>query len=270
VPNTLKPLTGRATPGSADTSSDSAGDITSDATCSITSDTTSDTTSDPHLREHRTGGATLLSGGFLQVQRDHVRLPDGSHATREYIQHGGAVAVVALLDDGRLVLVRQYRYPLGQVLLELPAGKRDAGESTWFCAQRELLEETGYSAREWAYAGVLHNAAAYSTEGIWVWYARGLVAGDKRPDEGEFVETQLLAAGDLDALNAAGLLTDAKTLIGLGWLRDVQAGRRTCLWMDAKQAAASGLGGLAFNPTAKAGGVPSQQPAAPPPIINTP
>jgi ADP-ribose pyrophosphatase len=240
-----------------------------------------DTYSDPHLREHRTAGTTLLSGGFLQVQRDNVRLPDGSPA----IQHGGAVAVVALLDDGRfdgrLVLVRQYRYPLGQVLLELPAGKRDAGESTWFCAQRELLEETGYSAREWAYAGVLHNAAAYSTEGIWVWFARGLVAGDKQPDEGEFVETVLLTLDELAALDAAGQLTDAKTLIGLAWLRAWQSGQRSCTWMAAEQAAASGLGGLPFDPTAAAvgmathptadaGGGPSGQPAALPPIIGTP
>ena len=102
-------------------------------------------TTDEHLIEHRTGGQTLLSGGFLEVRRDTVRLPDGTPATREFIQHGGAVAVVPLLDDGRVVLVRQYRYPLAKVLLELPAGKRDAGETTLQCAMRELAEETGYT-----------------------------------------------------------------------------------------------------------------------------
>jgi ADP-ribose pyrophosphatase len=227
-------------------------------------------TADTHLREHRTGGRTLLEGGFLQVHRDDVRLPDGQHATREYIQHGGAVAVVALLDDGRLVLVRQYRYPLGQVLLELPAGKRDPGETTWFCAQRELLEETGYSATQWAYAGALHNAAAYSTEAIWVWFARGLVAGEKRPDDGEFVETVRLTPEALAAMDAVGELTDAKTLIGLAWLRAAQAGKRPCEWMSAAQAASSALGGLAFNPTADTGGEPNTPLTSPAPIITTP
>jgi ADP-ribose pyrophosphatase len=123
---------------------------------------------DAHLREHRVDGETLVSGGFLELRRDIVRLPDGHRATREYIAHPGAVAVVPLLDDGRIVLVRQYRYPVGKVLLEFPAGKRDPHENALQCAARELLEETGYTAREWAYGGEIHNAAAYSTESIWI------------------------------------------------------------------------------------------------------
>ena len=119
--------------------------------------------SDAHLREHALGGQLLHKGNFLEVRRDDVRLPDGAAATREYVVHPGAVAIVPLLDDGRLVLERQFRYPVGRVLLEFPAGKIDPGESTLRCAQRELLEETGYQAREWARAGVIHNAAAYST-----------------------------------------------------------------------------------------------------------
>ncbi len=191
---------------------------------------------DAHLVEHRTGSHTLLTGGFLEVRRDEVRLPDGSAASREYIQHGGAVAVVAWLDDGRLVLVRQYRYPLAKVLLEWPAGKRDPGESTLACAQRELAEETGYTAAEWAYAGAIHNAAAYSTETIWLWFARGLQAGDKRPDEGEFVETVLLTEGALDDLDAQGQLSDVKTLVGLRWLQQCRAGRRPWHWQALAQA----------------------------------
>jgi ADP-ribose pyrophosphatase len=191
---------------------------------------------DAHLREHRTGGVTLLAGGFLEVKRDSVRLPDGSATTREFVQHGGAVAVVPVLDDGRLVLVRQWRYPLGKVLLEWPAGKRDAGESTLACAMRELQEETGYTAAEWAYGGELHNAAAYSTESIWIWFARGLVPGASRPDAGEFVETVTLKPSELDALDARGELTDAKTLVGLHWLHAAQAGQRACTWHSAAQA----------------------------------
>ncbi len=94
--------------------------------------------------------------------------------------HPGAVMVVPLLDDGRLVMERQYRYPMARVLLEFPAGKIDPGESPFACALRELAEETGYRAREWARAGVLHNAVAYSTEGIEIWFARGLSAGARR------------------------------------------------------------------------------------------
>jgi ADP-ribose pyrophosphatase len=191
---------------------------------------------DPHLVEHRLDSRTLLAGGFLEVRCDTVSLPDGSRATREYIRHGGAVAVIPLLDDGRVVLVRQYRYPLGKVLLELPAGKRDAGEATLGCAVRELAEETGYVAGEWAYGGRIHNAAAYSTESIWIWFARGLVAGAKRPDEGEFVETVLLSEAELDALDRRGELPDVKTLIGLRWLQECRAGRRAWHWQSAADA----------------------------------
>ncbi len=194
---------------------------------------------DQHLIEHRTGGTTVLAGGFLEVRRDNVRLPDGSAATREYVQHAGAVAVIPMLDDGRLVLVRQHRYPVAKVLLEWPAGKLEVGEDKLACAQRELREETGFVAREWAFAGEIHNAAAYSTESIWLWFARGLVAGPKQPDAGEFVETVCLAQSELEALDARGELLDVKTLVGLHWLQQCRAGQRACLWHNAP--AASGL-----------------------------
>jgi ADP-ribose pyrophosphatase len=197
-----------------------------------------DTGDDPHLIERRVGGTTLLDGGFLEVRRDDVLLPDGSHATREFIQHAGAVAVVPILDDGRLVLVRQYRYPVAKVLLEWPAGKRDPGESTLACAMRELEEETGYTAAVWAYGGEIHNAAAYSSESIWIWFARGLVAGPQRLDHGEFVETVTLTEAELAALDLHDDLPDVKTLIGLHWLQQWRAGRRTLAWHSAQQAAA--------------------------------
>ena len=192
---------------------------------------------DEHLVERRVDSTTLLSGGFLEVHRDTVRLPDGSSATREYIQHAGAVAVIPILDDGRLVLVRQHRYPVAKVLLEWPAGKRDANETTLACGMRELLEETGYAASEWACAGEIHNAAAYSSESIWLWFARGLKAGPARPDHGEFVETVTLSLHELQALDAAGGLSDVKTLVGLHWLLQCQAGRRPWVWHRAADAA---------------------------------
>jgi ADP-ribose pyrophosphatase len=193
---------------------------------------------DQHLTERRTGSTTLLQGGFLEVRRDTVQLPDGSEATREFIQHPGAVAVIPLLDDGadpRLVLVRQHRYPIDRVLLEWPAGKRDAHEPTLACAQRELVEETGYVATEWAFAGHIHNAAAYSTERLTLWFARGLVPGPARPDHGEFVETVLMTAAELAALDARGEITDVKTIVGLHWLQQCLAGNRAWAWAGADQ-----------------------------------
>lgn len=185
---------------------------------------------DAHLREHGVGGRLLHKGNFLELRRDDVRLPDGSHATREYVVHPGAVAIVPLLDDGRLVLERQFRYPVGRVLLEFPAGKIDPGEATLRCAQRELLEETGYSAREWAYAGVVHNAAAYSTEGIEIWFARGLQAGTQQLDTGEFLELALMHEEEVEACVARGELTDVKTIIGLLWLQKWRAGLWSLDW----------------------------------------
>jgi len=175
--------------------------------------------SDDHLREHPLDSEQVFKGKLLDVRRDHVRLPDGSTATREYIKHSGAVLVVPILDDGSLVVERQYRYPLSRVMLEFPAGKIDPGESTLTCAVRELAEETGYRAAEWAHAGVLHNAIAYSDEGIHIFFARGLSRGEQKLDDGEFLELVTHTVEDLDRMAVSGELTDAKTLIGLLLLR---------------------------------------------------
>ena len=180
---------------------------------------------DAHLREETVASETVFQGRLLEVRRDRIRLPDGAEATREFIVHSGAVMVVPILDDGRLVMERQWRYPLAQVMLEFPAGKLDAEESTRDCAQRELFEETGYRAREWALAGALHNAIAYSSERIEIWFARGLTAGERRLDEGEFLDLQLCTIDELDHRCAAGEVTDAKTLVGLQWLQNWRAGR---------------------------------------------
>jgi len=189
--------------------------------------------SDSHLRERFAGQREMLSVGWLELRRDTVQLPDGATATREYIQHPGAVAVLPLLDDGRVVMVRQFRYPVGKVLLELPAGKRDAGEDLLACAARELAEETGFRATEWAFACEIHNAAAYATESIWLYAARGLVAGPQRLDVGEFVEVVSHTEAELDAMQAAGELPDVKTVIGLHFLQRWRAGARTLEWQRA-------------------------------------
>jgi ADP-ribose pyrophosphatase len=139
--------------------------------------------------------------------------------------------VVPLLDDGRLVMERQYRYPVGRVLLEFPAGKLDPGEPVQRCAQRELAEETGYAAREWARACIIHNACAYSDEGIEIWFARGLQPGPQQLDPGELLQVCVMTEPELDALAACGALTDVKTLIGLQWLQKWRAGLWTLDWV---------------------------------------
>jgi ADP-ribose pyrophosphatase len=188
---------------------------------------------DEHLREHPLDSEQVFKGKLLDVRRDSVRLPDGSTATREYIKHSGAVLVVPILDDGSLVVERQYRYPLAKVMLEFPAGKIDPGESTLTCAVRELSEETGYTAAEWARAGLLNNAIAYSNEGIEIWFARGLTRGAQELDAGEFLDVHTATFDELMAMSQRGGITDAKTLIALLWLQNWQSGRWTLDWRPA-------------------------------------
>jgi ADP-ribose pyrophosphatase len=186
---------------------------------------------DAHLRETPVRSEQVYLGHFLDVRRDQVQLPDGSVAQREYIVHPGAVMVVPLLDDGRLVVERQWRHPMNRVMLEFPAGKIDAGEAPFACAVRELAEETGYRATEWARAGILHNAIAYSNEGIEVWFARGLSLGDRHLDVGEFLDVTAMTEDALNHLAQRGELTDAKTLVGLLWLQNWRAGRWPLTWV---------------------------------------
>ena len=186
-----------------------------------------------HLRETTTASEQIWKGRLLDVRRDEVRLPDGHLAHREYIVHPGAVMVVAMLDAERLIVERQWRHPIGRALLEFPAGKLEAGEPVLSCAVRELFEETGYRAAEWARAGVTHNAIAYATEGIEIWFVRGLVAGERRLDHGEFLDVLEATADELEAAACRGELTDAKTLVGLLWLRQWREGRWPLEWRPA-------------------------------------
>ena len=185
-----------------------------------------------HLIEEKTGSEEILKGDFLHALRDTVRLPDGTEATREYIVHPGAVMIVAQLADGRLVLERQYRYPVQNVMIEFPAGKLDAGEASLACAQRELLEETGYTANQWARAGVLHPVISYSTEFIDIWFARGLTLGQRKLDAGEFLDVFTATPADLLAWCRSGAVTDAKTLTGALWLQNVLSGAWTLEWQS--------------------------------------
>ena len=187
-----------------------------------------------HLVEHGLSSTELFKGKLLHAFRDEVRLSNGAVATREYVVHPGAVMIVPLLEDmtGNLLVVleRQFRYPVGRVMIEFPAGKLDPGEDCFACAQRELLEETGYTATEWAHAGVLHPLIAYSTEFIDIWFARGLRAGQRQLDDGEFLE--VLTASPAELLNwcRQGLVTDGKTLTAALWLQNVMSGAWSLDW----------------------------------------
>jgi ADP-ribose pyrophosphatase len=190
---------------------------------------------DAHLRETRVQSRQVYRGHFLEVYRDEIALPDGAVTGREYMVHPGAVMVIPLLDDGRLVLERQFRYPLDRAMIEFPAGKLEPGEPGIVCGVRELFEETGYTAAEWAYAGELNNAIAYSSERIEIWFARGLQAGERQLDVAEFLDVFAGTEAQLSQWIRDGDVTDAKTMVGLLWLQQWRSGAWPLQWRSAAE-----------------------------------
>lgn len=160
----------------------------------------------------------VYEGGFLKVRKDHARLPNGEVHTREYLNHPGAVAVMALLDDGRLIMERQFRYAPRREFIELPAGKIDAGEPILECAKRELLEETGYVATEWIHLTTAWPAIGYADERIEYFLARGLTHQGSQLDDGELLEVFELPLQEAIDWVRQGKINDSKTIVGLFWL----------------------------------------------------
>ncbi|WP_395827408.1 NUDIX domain-containing protein [Collimonas sp.] len=179
---------------------------------------------DSHLKETRIASNLVYDGHFLKVQRDAIQLPDGKPASREYVKHPGAVVILPLFEDATVLLERQYRYPLEQVFIEYPAGKIDAGEDHLSCAKRELQEETGYTASQWQHVCTIHNAIAYSDEHLELFLARGLVAGERKLDDGEFLDVFRAPLADMLTWVREGKVTDVKTVIGTFWLEKIVAG----------------------------------------------
>jgi ADP-ribose pyrophosphatase len=182
---------------------------------------------DSHLRETRIDGELAYDGHFLKVTRDRIKLPDGSETVRELIRHPGAVVILPLLPDGRVLLERQFRYPNDRVFIEFPAGKIDPGEDPLATAKRELEEETGYTAKEWNFVCTIHNAIAYSDEHLDIFLARDLTAGEAKLDEGEFLELFTATVPELLDMVRKGEITDVKTIIGSFWLEKFAAGTWT-------------------------------------------
>lgn len=177
------------------------------------------------LAETQVSSEFVFDGQLLKVYRDTVRLPDGQLGTREFIRHPGAAAIVPLLDNGNVLLLKQYRYPLGKAFIEFPAGKIDAGELPLQTAQRELKEETGYEARQWHTLTTIHNAIGYADERLELFLAEGLTAGTAQPDSGEVLEVFEAPLSDLLAWIAAGIVTDVKTIIAAFFVQQRLAAR---------------------------------------------
>ena len=165
-----------------------------------------------HLEETELSSEVKYDGALLHIRRDTVRLPNGKTATREYNIHYGAVCIIPLLENGDVLLERQYRYPLREVITEIPAGKLDApDEDPLEAAKRELREETGATAAEWHALGLFCPTGAYSTERIYMYLARGLTFGARELEEDEFLNVFRMTLDELVDKVLAGEIPDAKT-----------------------------------------------------------
>ena len=179
---------------------------------------------DDRLTEQTRSSSLAYRGVFFDVVRDDVSCPDGHQGVREYIDHPGAVMIIALDNDQRVVLERQYRHPLKRSFIEMPAGKLERGEDPLECARRELREETGYEAADWVRLGAFHNAIGYSNEQIAVYLARQLTLTQACTEAGEVLEIFHASCQDLLDWIRRGQLTDVKTMIGTYWLEKFLAG----------------------------------------------
>lgn len=167
------------------------------------------------LKETTVSSETIYDGKIVRLLRDGITLPDGRAAVREVVDHPGGVGIVPIDGRGNVYLVRQYRYAVGEPVLEIPAGKLERGEDPFLCAKRELQEETGFTAGEYVYLGKFYPTPGYCRELLHVYLALDLTPGETRPDEDEFLTTEVLPFREALRRAVAGEMPDAKTLIGL-------------------------------------------------------
>ncbi|WP_338835305.1 NUDIX hydrolase [Neomoorella thermoacetica] len=167
------------------------------------------------LTETRIASERIYEGRILNLRRDRVRLPDGHEASREVVEHPGAVAIIALDYDKNIYLVRQYRYPIERVTLEIPAGKLDSGEEPLTCAQRELAEEVGLAAAEWKPLLTFYSTPGFSNEIMHLFLATGLRSHREKADDDEFLEIVRVPLAEAAAMALRGAIQDAKSIAGI-------------------------------------------------------
>ncbi len=168
-----------------------------------------------NLFEEKTDGKEIFSGHIFNVQVDHVKIADGSIRPREVVEHHGGVCVVPIDKNGNVYIVRQFRYAVGRVLLEIPAGKLEKGENPLEGVKRELMEETGFTASSWTELGMMYPTPGYCSERLYVYLARGLAKGRQHLDDGEILEVESIPLDRLVKMIMAGEICDGKTVFGI-------------------------------------------------------
>lgn len=158
---------------------------------------------------------SIYQGKIISVEVAEVELPNGKRAVRELVRHPGAVAIIPFTDEGRLVLVRQFRKPLDKEIFEIPAGKLEKGEDPSVTAQRELVEETGYHAEKMRLVTSFYTSPGFADEILYIFEAEGIKEGQKRTEEDEFVETYIFTLEEALDLMASQKIHDAKTAFAI-------------------------------------------------------
>lgn len=167
------------------------------------------------LFEKTVKSETIYQGKVIHLHLDEVQLPNGKSASREIVRHPGAVAIIAITPEKRMVFVRQFRKPLDKTILEIPAGKLEKGEDPLDCAKRELIEETGYQAEEMNFVNKFYTSPGFADELLYIYEGTNLTAGDARPDEDEFVDLVELTLDEAFERIQTGEITDAKTILAV-------------------------------------------------------
>ena len=174
------------------------------------------------LKETKISSEQKFSGRLIDLYLDQVELPNGGTATREWIDHPGAVCLIPILPDGKICLIRQFRYGPGEEFIEIPAGKLDAGEAPLDCAYRELEEETGYRTNKLTFLTNIHPAIGFSNEKMWMYLAEELELSKKKLDEDEFLELLPTPLNQAIEWVLSGKITDVKTIIGIMWMKELK------------------------------------------------